>query len=98
MTISHRNLTCTSVLPANGNIKVRYCSSTMSRVLVSICSRENNRGMAHVSLVNIQPTYKRGVARVLLVCHAPFISDYSCASKCLLASIHDVGLERYCTS
>ena len=29
------------------------------------------------------------------MCHAPFISDYSRASKCLLMSTHDVALEQY---
>jgi len=51
--------------------------------------------MVHVSLVNNRPTYKRGVARILLVCHAPFISNYFCVSNCLLASSRDVALEWY---
>ena len=54
--------------------------------------------MAHVSLASIQPSYKRGVGHVSLVCHAPFISDYSRTSKCLLTSTRDVALEQYCTS
>ena len=46
--------------------------------------------------MSIQLTCKRGEARILLVCHAPFISNYSRASKCLLASTCDIALERYC--
>ena len=49
--------------------------------------------MAHVSLGSIQPTYKRGVACISLMCHTPFISDYSHTSKCLLTSARDVALE-----
>ena len=30
-------------------------------------------------------------------CHAPLISDYSSASKCLLASECDIALGQYCT-
>ena len=55
----------------------------------------NKRGLAHISLASIHPTYKRGVARISFVCHAPFISDYSRMSKFLLASTRDVALERY---
>jgi len=29
------------------------------------------------------------------MCHTPFIGDYSCVSKCLLASTRDVALEQY---
>jgi len=31
------------------------------------------------------------------MCHTPLISDYSSVSKCLLASTHDIVLERYRT-
>ena len=58
----------------------------------------NERGVAHVLLVSILPTYKRGVACILLVCHAPFIIDYCCSSKCLLVNSHDVVLEQYCST
>ena len=51
--------------------------------------------MAHILLASIQLTYKIGVARILIVCHAPFISDYSYTRKCLLASTRDVALEQY---
>ena len=71
----------------------------MSRVLASknfVC--ENKRGVAHVLLTIMYPTYKRSVVGISLVCHAPFISIYSRASKCLLASNRDVELERYRTS
>ena len=34
-------------------------------------------------------------ARKRNVCHAPLISNYFSTSKCLLASTHDVVLERY---
>ena len=30
------------------------------------------------------------------MCHAPFISDYSHASKCLLMNTRNIALERYC--
>ena len=52
--------------------------------------------MTHVSLVSIQPAYKRSMGHVLLVCHTPFISDYSRTRICLLMSTHDVVLERLC--
>ena len=52
-------------------------------------------GVANVSLASIRPTYKRGTAWILLMCHTPFIIDYSCTSKCLLVSTHSVALERY---
>jgi len=32
----------------------------------------------------------------LLLCHAPFINSYYCASKFLLVSTRDVALEQYC--
>jgi len=55
----------------------------------------NKRGVAHVLLANIHRTYKRGMTRISLVCHAPFISDHSRASKFLLASTCDIALEWY---
>ena len=47
--------------------------------------------MCHPSFIS------RANTREQNVCHAPLISDYSSASKCLLASTRDVALEWYCT-
>jgi len=63
------------------------------------CARiiTNKRGMAHerntyhASFISGLNTCKQNV------CHTPFISDYSCTSKYLLTSTHDIALERYHT-
>ena len=73
----------------------RNIASAREQAFARVRIIANKRGVAHISLASIQPTYKRGMARVLLMCHAPFISDYFRVSKRLLASTRNVALERY---
>jgi len=55
-----------------------FCSSATSRVLASKhLLMQDKRGVAHISFATIQPAYKRGVACILLMYHAPFINNYS---------------------
>ena len=52
--------------------------------------------MAPISLASIHLTINWVNTRKQNGCHAPLISDYSSASKYLLARKCDVALERYC--
>jgi len=69
----------------------RTCEQVFARIRII----PNLRGMADVLLVSIHTAYTRGMAFILLVCHAPLINDHSSASKCLLACKCDVVLEGY---
>jgi len=90
-----------SLLQTAVTVQLQYRTSTTSRVLASkhLLARiiANKRGVVHVLLSSIHLTYKRGVARILLVCHTPFISNYSRLSKFLLSSTRNVAFERYRT-
>jgi len=53
--------------------------------------------VAPILLVNILPVYSGMNIHERNGCHAPLFSNYSSASKCLLARECDVTRERYCT-
>ena len=57
----------------------------------------NERDVVTVSLTNIHLTINSKNIRERNGCHTPSISDYSSASKCLLARECDIALERYHT-
>jgi len=52
--------------------------------------------MAPILIASIHLTINQENTRKWNVCHAPLISDYSSASKCLFAHECDVALEWYC--
>jgi len=50
--------------------------------------------MARILLASIHPSYKRGVARIKLVCHTPLISNYSSAANAHIPNIDDRIIEK----